>query len=201
MLTVAIQAGGTSRRMGRDKALSPFLGQPLIQHVVNRLSSLAAEIMVTTNQPQAYSFLGLPLYLDLIPGRGALGGIYTALHFASHPFVAVVACDMPFASPALFSVEMDLLISTNADIVIPRTDEGLEPFHAVYRQSTCLPHIKSALSAGYWRVDSWFNQVKVQVIEDAEIRKLDPFLNCFRNVNTPEELAEAEMIAQKNLKQ
>ena len=73
MLTVAIQAGGTSRRMGQDKALSPFLGQPLIQHVVNRLSSLAAEIMVTTNQPQAYSFLSLPLYLDLIPGRGAAG--------------------------------------------------------------------------------------------------------------------------------
>lgn len=201
MLTVVIQAGGESRRMGQDKALLPFLGKPLIQRLIGRLSPLADELLVTTNRPESYRFLGLPLFQDVIPGRGALGGLYTALQAARQPLVAVVACDMPFASPALFSAEMDLLISTNADIVIPKTGEGLEPFHAVYRQSTCLPHIKSALSAGYWRVDSWFNQVKVQVIEDAEIRKHDPLMNCFRNVNTPEELAEAEMIAQKNLKQ
>lgn len=199
MLTVAIQAGGASRRMGQDKGLSPFLGQPLIKHIVNRLSPLATEILVTTNQPQAYSFLGLPLYPDLIAGRGALGGIYTAIHYASYPLVAVVACDMPFASPALFSAEMEILISTNADIVLPKTDEGLEPFHAVYRRTTCLPYIESAISAGYWRVDSWFDHVVVQVIEDVEVRKHDPHLNCLRNVNTPEELAEAEKIARKNL--
>ncbi len=85
MLTVAIQAGGESRRMGQDKALLPFLGQPLIVRVIERLKLLADEILVTTNHPQAYQFLGLPLYPDQQPGRGALGGLYTALNAASHP--------------------------------------------------------------------------------------------------------------------
>ncbi len=101
MLTVVIQAGGESRRMGQDKALLPFLGKPLIQRVIERVASLADELLVTTNRPEAYQFLDLPLFPDVIPGRGALGGLYTALSAASQPLVAVVACDMPFASPAL----------------------------------------------------------------------------------------------------
>ena len=75
MLTIAVQAGGESRRMGQDKALMPFLGQPLIQRVVKRLSAIADEIIITTNQPDSYRFLGLPLFPDTRPGHGALGGL------------------------------------------------------------------------------------------------------------------------------
>ena len=99
MLSLVIQAGGQSRRMGQDKALLPFLGRPLVSRVIDRLASLADEVLVTTNQPEAYAFLGLPLLPDLKPGRGALGGLYTAVASAGSPLVAVVACDMPFVSP------------------------------------------------------------------------------------------------------
>src|SRR6185369_4678742 len=101
MLTIVVQAGGASSRMGEDKALKPFLGRPLIQRLVERLSPIADEMIVTTNRPEEYRFLGLRLTPDLKPGRGALGGLYTALASASQPHVAVVACDMPFASPTL----------------------------------------------------------------------------------------------------
>lgn len=195
MLTLVIQAGGESRRMGQDKALLPFLGKPLIQRVLERVGAMADEILVTTNRPDAYGFLGLPLIPDLLPGRGALGGVYTALKSARHPLVAIVACDMPFASPALIAAERDLLQSSLADLAIANSGEGLEPFHAVYRQDTCLPAIQSALQAGKWRVDSWFDLVKVQVLRAEEIRRYDPRWLCFRNVNTPEELREAEQIA------
>ena len=95
MLTVCIQAGGQSSRMGEDKALKPFLGRPLIQRVIERLSPVADELIVTTNRPDDYRFLRLALRADLKPGRGALGGLYTAIASAAHPIVAVVACDMP----------------------------------------------------------------------------------------------------------
>src|SRR5512134_26433 len=98
MLTVCIQAGGASSRMGEDKALKPFLGRPLIQRVVDRLQPIADELIVTTNRLEEYSFLHTRLIPDLKPGRGALGGLYTAIASATHPIVAVVACDMPFAS-------------------------------------------------------------------------------------------------------
>jgi len=195
MLTIVIQAGGESRRMGQDKALLPFLSQTLIERVVERVRPLADELLVTTNQPEAYGFLGLRLVPDLFPGRGALGGVYTALKSAAHPLVAIVACDMPFANPGLFAAERDLLLSSEADITIPFSGEGLEPFHAVYRRETCLPASEAALKAGNWRVDSWFGKVKVRILQPDEIQQYDPQFLCFRNVNTPEELTEAERIA------
>ena len=195
MFTIVIQAGGESRRMGQDKALLPFLGQPLIERILKRISGLADEILVTTNNPGAFQFLGVPLYPDLAPDRGALGGLYTALRAASHPLVGVVACDMPFLNPDLLAFEREKLMETKADVVIPETSSGLEPFHAVYRRSTCLEPVKSALDAGKWRVDAWFYQIKLLALTSEEMRRYDPHLVSFWNVNTPEDLSHAQKMA------
>ena len=196
MLTVCIQAGGASSRMGEDKALKPFLGHPLIQRLVERLSPIADEVIVTTNHPDDYRFLGLRLTPDLKPGRGALGGLYTALASASQAFVAVVACDMPFASPALIEAASRLLVQEEADVVIAKSDEGYEPFHAVYHRETCLSAIEAAIAADRWKVIAWFPQVKVRVLTSEELKRLDPDGVAFWNVNTPEEFARAEQLAQ-----
>jgi molybdopterin-guanine dinucleotide biosynthesis protein A len=192
MLSVSIQAGGQSRRMGRDKALMPFLGRPLIQRVVDRLAPIADEILVTTNSPEDFRFLDLPLFPDLKPGRGALGGLYTALSSATCDAVAVVACDMPFASVSLIEAANRLLIQEGADVIIPDSGDGLEPLHAVYRRATCLPAIESAIDADKWRLISWFPQVKVRILQPDEIKVHDPTGLAFWNLNTPEEFAEAE---------
>ena len=196
MLTVCVQAGGQSSRMGEDKALKTFLERPLIQRVIDRLASIADEVIVTTNRPEDYAFLNVPLFPDLKPGRGALGGLYTAIASAKHPLVAVVACDMPFASANLLEAESSLLLEEEVDVVIPRSDEGYEPLHAVYRRETCLPAIDAAIQADQWKVVSWFPQVKVHVLTFDEIKRYDLLGLAFWNVNTPEEFAEAERIAQ-----
>ena len=197
MLTICIQAGGQSSRMGEDKALKPFLGRPLIQRVIERLSPVADELIVTTNRPDDYAFLDLRLTLraDLKPGRGALGGLYTAIASAAHPIVAVVACDMPFASSTLIEAASRLLVEEEADVVIAQSEEGYEPLHAVYRRETCLPAIEAAIDADQWKVIAWFPQVKVRVLTPDEIKRYDPMGLAFWNVNTPEEFAEAEKIA------
>lgn len=195
MLSIVIQAGGASRRMGRDKALMPFLGQPLIQRVAERLAPAAAELLVTTNRPGDFAFLGLPLFEDLLPGRGALGGLYTALACASHPAVAVVACDMPFASAALLEHAHDALVRGRADLAIPHSGEGLEPMHAVYRRETCLPAIRSAIEEDQWKLIAWFPRVRVETLPAETVRRLDPSGLAFWNLNTPEEFARAEKIA------
>jgi molybdopterin-guanine dinucleotide biosynthesis protein A len=198
MLTIAVQAGGESRRMGQDKGLILFLGEPLIQRVVRRVESLADEVLITTNHPEAYTFLGLPLFTDLIPGRGALGGLYTALNAALQPLVAVIACDMPFINAALLAVERDLLLETGSDAVVPHLGEGVEPFHAIYRRETCLPPVKNAIEAEKWRVDAWFSQVKVTLMRRDNILRHDPDLLSFSNVNTPDELEAAEQLARQH---
>jgi molybdopterin-guanine dinucleotide biosynthesis protein A len=197
MLTVCIQAGGQSSRMGEDKALKTFLGRPLIQRVVERLSLVADELIVTTNHPDDYAFLKLPLTLraDLKPGRGALGGLYTAIASASNPIVAVVACDMPFVSATLLEAATRLMVEEATDVVIPKSEEGFEPLHAVYRRETCLPAIEAAIEADQWKVVAWFSQVKIRVLTSEEIKRYDPSGLAFWNVNTPEEFAKAEEIA------
>lgn len=195
MITLSIQAGGESRRMGRDKALIPFLDRPLILQVMERLAAFADEVIIITNQPADYTFLGLPLFADLQPGRGALGGLYTAINAAKHPLVAVVACDMPFASRALFEYERDLLVESGADVVISSTAEGLEPLHAVYRRATCLPAIQDALAAGEWKLIAWFPNVKVRTLTPEETARHDPQGLAFLNLNTSEDFRQAERLA------
>ena len=195
MLTVCIQAGGQSSRMGEDKALKTFLGRPLIQRVVERIGRIADEIIVTTNRPADYDFLDLRLVSDLKPDRGALGGLYTAIASANRPIVAVVACDMPFASARLLEAASRILVEEEADVVIAKGEEGYEPLHAVYRRETCLPAIEAAIDADQWKVIAWFPQVKVRVLTAAEVESLDPDHLAFWNVNTPEEFAKAEKLA------
>ncbi len=198
MLTLVIQAGGESRRMGEDKALKLFLGRPLIVHLLERLAGIAEEVLVTTNRPEAYAFLGVRLAQDRVPGRGALGGLYTALAEASQPLVAVVACDMPFASASFFLQAKAWMEQENWDVVVPFHEAGYEPLHALYRRETCLPAIEAALQAGAWRVISWFDGVRIRKVGEEEMRRIDPSGRAFWNVNTPEEFARAEEVARED---
>ena len=197
MLTVAIQAGGRSSRMGEDKALKPFQGRPLIQRVIDRLKPIADEMIITTNHPQDYAFLDLPLFTDIHPDRGALGGLYTALFSASCPAVAVVACDLPFVSPSLVHWSYDLINTDEWDVIIPESTEGLEPLHALYRRDPCLPAIDSAIAENKWKVVSWFPRVRVRVLSPAEVEPFNANGPVFWNLNTPEEFAQAEVRARQ----
>ncbi len=181
--------------MGQDKALLPFLGQPLIARIVARLSPVADELLICANRPEGYAFLGLPLVADKIPGRGALGGLYTALETATQPQVAVVACDMPFVSAGLIAAQAAILRSESVDVVIPQTEKGYEPLHAVYRREVCLPMVAESLAAGQWKVISWFSRARVRPVWGDELAQYDPRGLTFLNVNTPEEFAEAEEFA------
>ncbi len=195
MLSIVIQAGGQSTRMGENKALKPFLGRPLVQRVIERLAPIADELLLTTNQPEEFAFLELPLFSDIKPGRGPLGGLYTALVSAKYSSVAVVACDMPFASAPLLVAAASILSQEGADVVIAETAEGFEPLHAVYRRETCIPAIESAMEADQWRVISWLPQVKVRKLTPDELGRYDPENLAFWNVNTPDEFSKAEQRA------
>lgn len=200
-VTVVIQAGGESRRMGQSKALVPFCGRPLICRMVERLRDVADELIITTNEGDRLEFL-LKKYpelkLRLVPDRwgfrGALPGLGTALTAASHDIVAVVACDMVFASAELVVAETSEMARTGADVVVPVNKHGFEPFHAAYRKSVCLPAIERAIETGSRRAQALFDDEAVRVLEFPQWRVLEvePRGGCFVNTNTPEELARIE---------
>jgi molybdopterin-guanine dinucleotide biosynthesis protein A len=202
-LTISILAGGESRRMGRNKALIPFLGKPLIQHVVDRMAPAAGEMIVSTSQAELFSFLErVRICRDILSWHSSLAGLYTALDCADYPLVGAVACDMPFASPALFLAEARLLEEEDMDIVVPSTPKGLEPLHAVYRKETCLPVLKQAVekvrpdfSKRSLRVTGWFGELRVKYLAPEETCAIDPSPYIFFNINTEEELKKANEIA------
>lgn len=191
MLTVAIQAGGQSRRMGRDKGLVPLAGRPMIEHLLARLEGLGDEILITTNRPDDYAFLGLRMASDQVPGAGALAGLQTALLAARGQTVLVLACDMPFVSRPL--LEHLLRLAPRAEVVVPRWEGTYQPLHAVYARN-CLPAIQAALERDDMRMISFYSQVDVLTVEEPDLARLDPDGRSFLNVNTPAELAEAERL-------
>jgi molybdopterin-guanine dinucleotide biosynthesis protein A len=189
MVTIAIQAGGASSRMGRDKCLLPLAGRPMVEHVIDRVRGLGDEILITTNLPEEYGFTGMRLVGDTRPGTGALGALHAALSAARGETVLVLACDMPLASRPL--LEHLLSRAPQADVVIPRWKGEYEPLCAVYARR-CLLSVEAALESGQRRMISFFPQVRVMPVEEAEWSSYDPEGLTFFNVNTPQELAEAE---------
>ncbi len=190
-LTVAVLAGGKSSRMGTDKSFVRVLGRPLIEDVLAQVAGLGAETIIITNRVDDYRALGLPLFTDVLPDKGALGGIYTALHSSLQPHILCVACDMPFVVRPL----MDYLISLipEADAIVPRLNGEAEPFRAIYSQA-CLAPIRAALDAGKMRVISFFPDVRVRFVDEPEIDRFDPQHLSFFNVNTPEDLEQARRL-------
>jgi molybdopterin-guanine dinucleotide biosynthesis protein A len=136
---------------------------------------------------------GLRMVYDPEPHAGVLPALAAGLAAASGEVCLTVACDMPFVSGALFARELDLL--ADADVVIPRTQEYLEPMHAAYRRAPVLAAIQAALARGERRMISYFSQVRVRELQEAEWEALDPAGRAFFNVNTPEDLAEAQRLA------
>ena len=206
-VSVVIQAGGESKRMGRSKATVPFCGRPLICRLVERLSPVADELIITTNEPENLAFLHsefpelrIQLVCDCMDERGALPGLFTALQAARNPYVAAVACDMVFASPALVVAEALEMTKSGADVVVPVNKHGFEPFHAVYRRMGCLPVVAAAIKRGEKRAQSFFSEVKVEKFPQERVLEAEPMGGCFINANTPQELTALEQVvrAQEN---
>ena len=198
-VSVVIQAGGESRRMGQSKATVPFGGRPMICRLIERLSPAADELIITTNEAKRLQFvhemypeLHIRLVKDEYNFRGALPGLFTALKAASCPYVAVVACDMVLASAALVCAQAIDMNEKESDVVVPVNKHGFEPFHALYRKATCLPAIQQRLDEGEKRAQSFFDLVRVQEFPHARVLQVAPMGGCFVNANTPEELARLE---------
>lgn len=188
-VTGVIQAGGRSLRMGgRPKALMELGGRRIIERVLAAIEGAVDDVLLVTNTPEAYAFLGLPMVGDRYPGGGSLGGICTGLAAASGEAAFTVACDMPFLHPEV--VRLVVGRAGEGDVVIPRVGGQLETMHAVYRK-TCLPAMEACLRAGRLKIVGFFDAVRVVEVPEAEIARLADPAVAFMNVNTPEELERA----------
>ncbi|MEJ2718421.1 MAG: molybdenum cofactor guanylyltransferase [Deltaproteobacteria bacterium] len=190
-----ILAGGESRRMGRvNKALLEVGGRRIVERIALVLGHIFEEVIVVTNSPGEFAFLGLPMFTDIVPGFGALGGLYTGLHKCrgTHGFLA--ACDMPFLVESV--IRHLVALAETHDVVVPCIQGHLEPLHAVYARG-CIPHIEKLMAKSDLKILDFFREVDVLEVMEGDLTRLDPDLRFAMNLNTPQDLEKARDLAIK----
>lgn len=186
-MTSIVLAGGKGKRLG-DKLSKTIGGRSLLQRVIDSLGLLSEEILVVIAQGQSQPAVAIKAVVDLYPGGGALGGIYTGLVTSRSLSSLVTAGDMPFLNPFLLRYLIQL--SPGFDVVIPRIGGKLEPLHAIYSKN-CLAPIQQRIEQGDLKIGGFLEQVRVRYVEEAEIDKVDPKHLSFFNINTLADLRRA----------
>ena len=190
--SVVLLAGGKSRRMGKDKRFlrwtSSIQGRPqtLLQHVIARASELTDDIIVVTND--SLDVAPARPVTDIHPDSGSLGGIYSGLMSICNNLAFVAAADMPFIDTHLVKTLMERV--GEADAVVPVIDDRPEPLHAVYRK-TCAASMHARIISNQLKIAPVFNALKTEWVSEVELRKIDPALRSFRNLNTPLDYRQA----------
>jgi len=187
MATIVV-AGGSSARMGHDKASLAIEGSTILQALVCRFADELGPVIVVCRREQDLEVERATSVYDIYQGAGPLGGLHAGLLASPDDENLLLACDLPFADPELARYLVSRL--DEHDAVVPVLARGPEPLFAVYRKS-CLPAVESSIAAGRLRMRDPLDRLDVLYIPEDEIRERDPDLRSFFNINTPEDYREA----------
>ncbi|MCP4106206.1 MAG: molybdenum cofactor guanylyltransferase [Desulfobacteraceae bacterium] len=191
-----ILAGGlNSRFFGSNKAFIRVGKERILDYIYNLFTKLFEEIILVANDPLQYLEWDCVITTDIFQIRSSLTGIHAGLFYTSNPFAFFAACDTPFLKKELVETIIDS-IETRSDVFIPETSAGLEPLCAVYSKQ-CLKPIEQQLIDDKFKIQGFFNKIKVRKISEAILREKDPELVSFFNINTPDQLDIAEEISSK----
>jgi len=190
--TAVILAGGESKRMGEDKASLTLANDSLLHHAIHNLQPLFASLLVSVHRPIPQ--LSLPQLCDQGSARGPIMGIATALKQVTTPWLFVLACDMPLMTASVVRMMADRRADYHA--VVPSVDGVLQPLAAFY-STECLPLMASHIALGHRSLQGVIRQLKARIIAEEEIRRCDPTLLSFMDIDTRDDAVRAEAILAK----
>jgi molybdenum cofactor guanylyltransferase len=187
-ISTFILAGGKSSRFKKDKTMFPYLGKPLIEHVIDAASPLGGEISIIANNCSRFKHLQIQCYPDIIKDIGPFGGLYTALHYCSTETALVLGCDMPNISSDLLNYMIS--VRKDYDIVTPYINGFYEPLYALYSKR-CLPYVQKCIEAGEKQILIFYDKVRIRKISEDEIKLFtDPGI-VFKNINYPHDVEKS----------
>jgi len=203
-----VQAGGGSTRFGVDKALVEFNGKSLLERTCALLIPLCKTVRIIAPS-EKYPQAPVPVVVDRWPGEGPLGGIVTALYHADDmsralaqmPGMAeearshclILSCDMPFLSRDLLVFLRECAIRSKAEVVVPKSSNGLEPLCACWR-SDAAEDLHRTFERGVRKVTEAMKRLKMEVLDESVWKRFDTDGRLFWNMNTPEDYEEARKI-------
>jgi len=180
----AILAGGKSTRLGEDKTSLEINGKPLINSICEMAKRVFNDVVVVSKFHDTIGGIDVPIIKDTIPIQGSLTGIVSALLFTTTPYTFILACDMPNISEKALRAMIEEV--RGEDIIIPRTESGYEPLHAIYNRS-CISPMLTLIGRNILRISALFPLLVVK-----ELKGRPYFfhrdLSIFMNINTQEDV-------------
>ncbi len=196
-ISCAILAGGQSRRFGKDKTLEKLNGKSLTEILANKLLEVSDDVMIISKNSEKFDFKNdkIRFLTDFTKKQSPLAGIITALKNARNNKVFVISADTPFLKPALISFLAKY--SDDYDIVLTVVNEKINTLCGLYNVKVA-DSFKKGFDAGKYKILDNFENFNVMYIDDiSEIKKFDPELLSFININTKEDFEYAKRITEK----
>lgn len=192
---VILSGGLAARYDGIEKAFLKVGGVRILDRIYEIYRELFDEIILVTNSPEKFLEWDLLIVSDLFPIRSSLTGIHAGLFYTTNPYAFISACDTPFLQKEMIETVIGR-IEAQIDIVMPETSAGFEPLCAVYSKR-CLEAAQNNLEQGKLKITRTFRKSRIKTISEKTLRKLDPELLSFFNINTPDDLQRAEKMILK----
>lgn len=187
---VILSGGLATRYDGTEKAHLQVGGIRMLDRIYDIYKELFEEIILVTNNPQKFLEWDLLIVSDIFPIRSSLTGIHAGLFYMTNPFAFISACDTPFLKKEMVEIVIGK-IETEIDIVMPETSAGFEPLCAAYSKR-CLQMAQQHLEQEKCKVIKAFRKSRIKTISENVLREIDPDLQSFFNINTPDDLRRAE---------
>lgn len=183
MVTV-ILVGGSSRRMGRDKATLSWHGDTLCQSLIGKYAGISESVSFSSDRPGRFSFQNAVEIIDRFPGMGPLNGLVSAFDEFDCEDVFLTGTDIPFGDPGLV-LKLLSLIGEHEACIIKHGTKGMEPLFAVYRRKSG-EKARQLLLAGRRSFRDLIDTVNVRFVSAGELSGFD-LDRILTNVNTLEE--------------
>jgi molybdopterin-guanine dinucleotide biosynthesis protein A len=203
-MTGVILAGGEGKRLGRDKTeIVLAREESVIENIISKLSTSFEELLMVTSQKKYthyahhFAHLKVKIHTDIFDARGAIAGVHSGLHHASHQYSFFVGCDMPFLNLSL--IDYFKQVADGNDVVVAQCEAGYEPLHAMYSKS-CIPYLTKLIHNNNLRIYDFYPDVRSRIVRDDEVLRYDPERLSFFNINTRQALHEAHKIHQSLVK-
>jgi molybdenum cofactor guanylyltransferase len=187
-VTALILAGGRGSRMGgQDKGLTPLLGKPMIEYILEQIAPQVDHVMINANRNlDKYQRYGHTVISDnLNDYQGPLAGFAAGLDNSPTELMITLPCDGPTLPHELVSKLLKAMQSENADIVVAHDGKRLQPVYALLKRSL-LPSLNEFLANGDRKIDLWYPKHRMTTADFSEVTE------AFNNVNTPQQQAEEE---------
>jgi molybdopterin-guanine dinucleotide biosynthesis protein A len=196
-----ILSGGENKRLPVIKGLLEIEGRRIIDLTAELLRGIFDCVIISTNKPEVYFYLGAPMVGDVVQHRGPMTGILSVFMTFEASALFVTACDMPFIKPELVRYITDKWIQDTAnlsiitrhsprrkrwDAAIPIFDKKPQPLLGIYSKRTAAK-MEEAIKSGNRSLRKFLEKLDVLYIDEKEVKAIDPKGRSFVNINTLED--------------